>query len=607
MPQAKATDKRWALVLQMAAFLNEEGFVDLLLSRGTDVNATGYYYGTALQAAARCGHTALVRKLLDAGAEVNITGGRWHTPLRAALVDGYETIISFLLDHEADVQLEQTAREPKKYTVSSDKSKTVLQLAVQTGNTNIVTAILAKGSDARIEVPKGNHPLTIAASKGGIEMVRILLKAGAPVNVQGRRRRRRSHVIDEDASPIHAASVAGHFDIVSILLCSGADIERTVDGSGTPLTAAASRGNIRVVMNLISAGARIDASAALGEAVRHNHFKVVKLLLESGAMAKGVITLACRLRNLDIVECLVEHALESHGPETVFNEAYSANGLEDSVTRLLLEYATPTNHQFLLACAKASLASVELLLQEEILEINQADEYSGDYPLQIAALHLRPDVVRVLISHGANVDVESSRHGTPLNTALKACAAPKLRLMQGESIRRVVNKMSLPAAPREWVMLSSIPFGPDMDRMDPDSNCEKIVKHLLAHGANTGRAEPFFGPPLHLACLLGSSPLVELLLSKSQNRDSTVGHFERPLFAAIQGKHSHITSLLLQHAPTLNHVHAEYGTALHHACTVGDASSAKLLLEHGASTTIRDFRGQTARLSHYIKSLSSNS
>lgn len=594
MPQAKATDKGWALVLQMAAFLNEGSFVDLLLSRETDVNATGYYYGTALQAAARCGHTALVRKLLDAGAEVNLTGGRWHTPLRAALVDGHETIISLLLDHEADVQLEQTAHEFQEYGVSLEDSKTVLQLAVQTGNINIVTAILAKGSDARLEVPQGNHPLTIAASKGGIAMVRILLKAGAPVNVQGRRRRWESRIIDEDASPIHAASAAGHSDIVSTLLCSGADIESTVDGSGTPLTAAASRGNIQVVMNLISAGARIDASAALEKAVWHNHCEVVKLLLESGATAKDVITLACCLGNLNIVECLVEHALESHGPETVFNEAYSANGLEDSVTRLLLEYATPTNHQFLLACAKASLASVELLLQEEILEINQADEYSGDYPLQIAALHLRPDVVRVLISHGANVDVESSRHGTPLNTALKACAAPKLRAMQGESIRRVVNKMSLPAAPRERVMLSSIPFGPDMDRMDPDSNCEKIVKHLLAHGANTGRAEPFFGPPLHLACLLGSSPLVELLLSKSQNQSSTAGHFERPLFAAIQGKHSHITSLLLQHAPTLDHVHAEYGTPLHHACTVDDASSAKLLLEHGADATIRDFRGQTA-------------
>lgn len=597
MPQARTTDMGWALVLQMATFLKEESFVDLLLSRGTDVNATGHYYGTALQAAARCGHTALVQKLLDAGAEVNKTGGRWHTPLRAALVDGHETIIFLLLDHEADVQLEQTARECKEYGVSSYESKTVLQLAVQTGNINIVTAILAKGSDASIEVPEGNHPLTIASRKGGIEMVRILLKAGAPVNAQGRRRRWQSRVIDEDASPIHAASAAGHSDIVSFLICSGADIESTVDGSGTPLTAAASRGNIQVVVTLISAGARIDASAALEEAVRYNHFEVVKLLLESGVTAKGMITLACCLRNLNSVECLVEHALESHGPETVFNEAYSANGLKDSVTRLLLEYATPTNHQFLLACANASLASVELLLQEATLEINQTDEYSGDYPLQIAALHLRPDVVQLLISHGANVDVESSRHGTPLNTALKACAAPKLRAMQGESIRRVVNKMSLPAAPREGPMLF-IPFGPDMGRMDPDSNCEKIVKHLLAHGADTGRGEPFFGPPLHLACLIGSRPLVELLLSKSQNRDSTEGHFERPLFAAIQGKHSHITSLLLQHAPNLDHVHAEYGTALHHACTVGDASSKKLLLEHGADTTILGFRGQTARLSH---------
>lgn len=595
MPEAKATDKRWTLVLQMAAVLNEERLVDLLLSRGTDVNATGYYYGTALQAAARCGHAALARKLLEAGAEVNLTGGTWHTPLRAALVDGHETIVSHLLDHEADVQLEPIARGSSGWGVSSDESNTVLQLAVQTGNINIVTAVLAKGSDARLEAPEGNHPLTIAASKGGVEMVRALLKSGAPVNVPGKQRFRGwgEPAIYPDASPIHAASAAGHSDIVSILLCSGADIEGTLDGSATtPLTVAAWRGNIQVVINLISAGARTHDGAGLEMAIQYGHFEVVKVLLASGAMVKGVITLACRYGNSDIVECLVENALKSRCPETVLNEAYSADGLEDSVTRLLLEYATPTNHQFLLACATASLASVELLLQEKILDINQPDEYSGDYPLQIAAHHLRPDVVRVLVSHGANIDVESSNHGTPLNTALKACAVPKLKSMQGESMHRLVNNLSLPEPPeRQWFFL------PDrllLDRMDPDANCEKIAKLLIEHGANTGLVEPFLGPPLHLASLLGSRPLVELLLSKGQDQNSTEGHFERPLFAAIQGSHSHITSLLLQQAPPVNHVHAEYGTALHHACTVGDGSSAKLLLEHGADATIRDLRGQTS-------------
>lgn len=595
MPQAKATDKRWTLVLQMAAFLNEEDFVDLLLSRGADVSAAGYYYGTALQAAARCGHAALVRKLLDAGAEVNLTGGKWHIPLRAALVDGHETVISRLLDHGADVQLEPTARESSEWGVSSDESNTVLQLAVQTGNINIVTAVLAKGSDARLEAPEGNHPLTIAASKGGVEMVSALLKSGAPVNVPGKQRCRGwgNPAIYPDASPIHAASAAGHSDIVNILLCSGADIEGTLDGSATtPLTVAAWRGNIQVVINLISAGARTHDGAAFEMAIQHGHFEVVKVLLASGAMVKGVITLACRYGNSDIVECLVENALKSRCPETVLNEAYSADGLEDSVTRLLLEYATPTNHQFLLACATASLGSVELLLGQEILDINQPDGYSGDYALQIAALHLRPDVVRVLISHEANIDVESPNHGTPLNTALKACAVPKLRSMQGESMHRLVNNLSLPEPPeQQWFFL---PHDILLDMMDRDANCEKIARLLIEHGANTGLVEPFLGPPLHLACLLGFRPLVELLLSKGQDQNSTAGHFERPLFAAIQGRHPHITSLLLQHAPPVNHVHAEYGTALHHACTVDDASSANLLLEHGADATIRDFRGQTS-------------
>ncbi|KAF2142283.1 uncharacterized protein K452DRAFT_226905, partial [Aplosporella prunicola CBS 121167] len=82
-------DSRYGLLLQMAAADANASLVELLLARGVDVNAAGFYYGTALQAAARHGHEAMVSLLLAAGADVNALQGRYHTPLRAAVVGGH--------------------------------------------------------------------------------------------------------------------------------------------------------------------------------------------------------------------------------------------------------------------------------------------------------------------------------------------------------------------------------------------------------------------------------------------------------------------------------------------------------------------------------------
>lgn len=90
--------------MQIAAFLNDHHFLNLILSRGTDVNAIGYHYGTALEATACCGHTSMVQKLLDAGAEVNVLESRWQTALRAALVGGHADVVETLLDHDADME-----------------------------------------------------------------------------------------------------------------------------------------------------------------------------------------------------------------------------------------------------------------------------------------------------------------------------------------------------------------------------------------------------------------------------------------------------------------------------------------------------------------------
>lgn len=65
-PQETAQAQEYGLLLQMAGAAGRHDFVQLLVERSVDVNATGSYYGTALQAACRFGHPEVVRQLLEA-------------------------------------------------------------------------------------------------------------------------------------------------------------------------------------------------------------------------------------------------------------------------------------------------------------------------------------------------------------------------------------------------------------------------------------------------------------------------------------------------------------------------------------------------------------
>ncbi len=582
MPQITTTDIRWTLVLQMAAFLDHHRFLDLLLSRGTDVNAIGYYYGTALEAAARCGHISMVQKLLDAGAEVNVLEGRWQTALRAALVGGHADIVEALLEHGADHELRRTLERA---------SETALQLGVRSGNLSIVKTLLKHGANAVLDESETLHPLILASKQGSVAMVTELLSAGAPVNIHGETRSCYRSIDFENVSPMYAAIDGGYLDIIRLLLSHGADIETNVEGIITPLSFAAFRGRADIVRLLLSLKTNVIDDAALSHAVRGGSIEIAQELLSAGSRAEPVLALACRRGTLPMIELLLEKIYDRERPETVIDEAFAVHGLDDSVFGLLLDYAPPTMRRFVQVCAAGSVASVGIMLDKGGIDINGQGEANGDYPLQVAASHLQAEVVRFLLLNGADMNCKSSKHGTPLMTALEACATSKLQSLKSENAKELVDKLSLPNSGDERAYDSYRVSAPS--RFQQLSDCEEIVRLLVIHGANINDDSRPFGPPLHLACLLGSKALVGLLLEKGADPNATAGFFEKAIFAAIQGDHPDIVAVLLQKAPLTKHIHPEYTSPLHFACAIGSGASVRKLLEHGADATVLDPKGRT--------------
>lgn len=114
----------------------------------------------------------------------------------------------------------------------------------------------------------GYTPLHFAAFFAKPEAARILLEAGAPIEVETRNEMR--------AQPLHSAAAGRQTEICRLLLAAGADVNARQAGGFTPLHGAAQNGDPEMVELFLSAGADTAAttddgrtSADIAEASGH--------------------------------------------------------------------------------------------------------------------------------------------------------------------------------------------------------------------------------------------------------------------------------------------------------------------------------------------------
>ncbi|KAF7254598.1 Ankyrin repeat domain-containing protein 6 [Varanus komodoensis] len=285
-----------------------------------------------------------------------------------------------------------------------------LLIAAYKGQVDNVVQLINKG--AKVAVTKhGRTPLHLAAYKGHLRVVQILLKANCDVDLQD----------DGDQTALHRATVVGNTDIISALIREGCALDRQDKDGNTALHEASWHGFSQSVKLLVKAGANVLARNKAGNtplhlACQNSHSESVRVLLLGGSRAD--------IKNNAGDTCLHVAARYNHLP----------------IIRVLL----------------SAFCSVH--------EKNQA----GDTALHVAAALNHKKVAKLLLEAGADGTVMNNAGQTPLEVAqennnpevaLLLTKAPQVsRFNRGRSLRKKREKLKeerrAQSVPRDEVVQS---------------------------------------------------------------------------------------------------------------------------------------------------------
>ena len=169
------------------AYANSVEMIDLLLSKGFDVNAAADNGDTALINAAENDSIAAATELLAKGANIDLPNKEGRTPLMVAVMNSKAPLVQSLIDQHA------------KLDVQDVKGRTALMQACRLERSDTVKMLVNAGANIDVADAHGETALTLAADIGESGMVDLLKDKGA--------KRTDLHIIpkDEPATPLPIA------------------------------------------------------------------------------------------------------------------------------------------------------------------------------------------------------------------------------------------------------------------------------------------------------------------------------------------------------------------------------------------------------------------
>ena len=403
-----------------------------------------------------------------------------------------------------------------------------LHFAVEQGVRKVIDLLLELGCETNFNCPLRESPLFLAVVKGQYKLAEKLLQCGAEVNQKRGR---------DERTPIHTAVHSfSNCLTAQVLLRYGADLGVKDVFGETPLSLAAETDHEMVEL-FLNWGSKVNTRNKLGEtplmkAVEHSEVMIVKTLLEHGASV---------------------NATDQHG-RSPFH--HMADG-DVEVCKILLDYADSA--------------------------VNITD-YNGETPLHQTTYD--PDIVKMLLDEGADVDARDKRGRTPLHAASYEgdCSSVELLIEHGADINFADNQ--------GWTPLHMAAAG---------KNCE-AAEVLMQNGGDIAAIDKTGRTALHLAGKSGSQLMIQLLVSHGSDLNLKDYKGQTILGAIFDCRHSEtldygywdIVKYYLEHGGHKFAVDEATGrTTLHFAASHRFVSTFDDLLDQGLELEATDKNGET--------------
>lgn len=363
--------------------------------------------------------------------------------IKKAKFDAARVLIELLGDH-SELIFKDTA------------GRTALFYAAKSGLVDLVELILTKGPSTLLQLGVRDTPMTIAASKGHLEVVRIM--------VENLRHENLNLGFEHLWTPLGAAVSTGQEKVVELLLENqGAEYVQSPYFEKA-LNAAASRNSEELVRKLLESGQELDAqrrySKKLSKTIENNDLDAaIEFLLKKckagnfeESSERKIFRKAVRSGMSDEIERLLDDGINIDRVDKGYGTALSiaVGKKQEVVVRLLLDRgATADAHGNLALCvaARLGLHGIASILIEAGADVNvsslseikireaglsrslsyfrsQYKLYNGSYvhslewpPLHFAAHEKQHEMVQLLLEKGADAYAVNPERATALHLA----------------------------------------------------------------------------------------------------------------------------------------------------------------------------------------------